>query len=237
MPYRATVTDKGKRHPVTANLPGSNDKTNKWGKWFQQIDAEPVGAIELMSGAQKKPLLLLRRQGKGRVALLLSDQAWLWARGYDGGGPYAELLRRLSHWLMKEPDLEEERLIATSTQDELLIERRTMLDKTDPVTIIAPSGKKTNIELQQSKPGLFQGRIKTSETGLYRLESGKLSSVAAFGITDLQEWSDVRSTGDRLAGLIKANEGGIHRLWKQASSPAELPQMRLLRPEIGRAHV
>jgi len=229
-PYRAKVTTKGERHPVTTNLPGANDKTNKWGKWFQQIDAEPVGAVELMSGAEKKPLLLLRRQGKGRVALLLSDQAWLWARGYDGGGPYAELLRRLSHWLMKEPDLEEERLIAQSAEDELVIERRTMLDETDPVTIIAPSGKKTDIELQKTKPGLFQGRIKTSETGLYRLESGKLSTVAAFGITDLQEWSDVRSTGDRLADLIQANGGGIHRLWKRASNPSDLPQIRLLRP-------
>ena len=42
--------------------------------------------------------------------MLLSDQGWLWARGFEGGGPQTELLRRLAHWLMKEPDLEEEAL-------------------------------------------------------------------------------------------------------------------------------
>ena len=64
----------------------------------------------VMSGPDGKPLLVLSHQDKGRVAQLLSDQGWLWARGYEGGGPQTELLRRLAHWLMKEPDLEEEAL-------------------------------------------------------------------------------------------------------------------------------
>ncbi len=73
---------------------------------------QPEHGRTLMDGAEKQPLLVLDHKGKGRVALLTSDQAWLWARGYEGGGPHSDLLRRLSHWLMKEPDLEEERLIA-----------------------------------------------------------------------------------------------------------------------------
>ena len=56
---------------------------------------------------------MLDQVGKGRVAELLSDQIWLWARGFEGGGPQAELLRRLAHWLMKEPELEEEKLSAS----------------------------------------------------------------------------------------------------------------------------
>ena len=45
------------------------------------------------------------RDGK-TVAQLMSDQIWLWARGFEGGGPQAELLRRLAHWLMQEPEAE-----------------------------------------------------------------------------------------------------------------------------------
>ena len=66
-----------------------------------------------MSGPNDRPLLVLDKVKQGRVAELLSDHAWLWARGFEGGGPQAELLRRLAHWLMKEPELEEERLSAT----------------------------------------------------------------------------------------------------------------------------
>lgn len=227
--YRAKVTQKGLRHPVTAELPGAGNKDTKWGRWFRLIDAEPVGGETVMSGAGDKPLLRLRRQGKGRVALLLSDHAWLWARGYDGGGPYAELLRRLSHWLMKEPDLEEERLITTATSSELTIERRTMKDETDPVRVIRPSGETQDITLKNAGPGVFRGTVKADETGLYRLESGELSTVAAIGVTDLQEWSDVRSTGQYLSTLTSAMGGGVHRLWQNAGEAARLPQIRYLR--------
>ena len=63
-----------------------------------------------MTGADKLPLLVLSHVGKGRVAQLASDEIWLWSRGYEGGGPQGELLRRLAHWLMKEPELEENAL-------------------------------------------------------------------------------------------------------------------------------
>ena len=58
--------------------------------------------------------------------MLLSDHAWLWARGYDGGGPHAALLRRLLHWLMREPELEEEALTAHSEGRNLVVERQTL---------------------------------------------------------------------------------------------------------------
>ena len=77
-----------------------------------------------MQAAGDKPLLVLSREGEGRVALLLSDHIWLWARGYEGGGPHLDLLRRLSHWLMKQPDLEEEALRLSSRGRELVIERQ-----------------------------------------------------------------------------------------------------------------
>ena len=56
----------------------------------------------------------------------MSDQIWLWARGFEGGGPQAELLRRLAHWLMKEPELEAENLSAAVVDGEMVVTRRTM---------------------------------------------------------------------------------------------------------------
>src|SRR4029434_3376592 len=86
--------------------------TPNWGRWFRVISAEKLAGNTLMAAPQDRPLLVVDRVEKGRVAQLLLVQIWLWARGYENGGPQAELLRRLAHWLMKEPDLEEERLMA-----------------------------------------------------------------------------------------------------------------------------
>ena len=103
VPYHARMTDAGLKHPVTRDLPGADAKIPRWGRWFRTIEADIKEGETLMRGGREKPLLVLNRKGKGRVALLLSDHAWLWARGFDGGGPYTDLLRRLAHWLMKEP--------------------------------------------------------------------------------------------------------------------------------------
>src|SRR6185312_3112643 len=111
-PYKPVVTDAGLGHPVTRDLPGANTPTSTatWGRWFRLIGSNKVSGQTLMSGPSDQPLLVLDRIKKGRVAELLSDQVWLWARGFEGGGPQGELLRRLAHWLMKEPELEAENL-------------------------------------------------------------------------------------------------------------------------------
>ena len=147
-PFKPVVTPDGLAHPVTRDLPGANtDKTPpRWGRWFRLIGAEKITGATVMSG-NDKPLLVLDRIGKGRVAELLSDQGWLWARGFEGGGPEAELLRRLAHWLMKEPELEEERLTAAIAGGDIVIERRTMAAAAAPVTLTDPSGKQTSIAL------------------------------------------------------------------------------------------
>ena len=107
-PYHAEVADLGSRHPVTRGLPGATATPPNWSRWFRLVDTEVDSGQTLMTGPGDKPLLVLNREGEGRVAMLLSDHVWLWARGYEGGGPHVPLLRRLAHWLMKEPDLEEE---------------------------------------------------------------------------------------------------------------------------------
>jgi hypothetical protein len=213
-PFKPMVTAQGLAHPVTRDLEGANtaDKPPSWGKWFRLIATSKVSGETLMSGPNAQPLLVLDRVGKGRVAELLSDQEWLWARGYDGGGPDAELLRRLAHWLMKEPELEEERLTATIANGEIAIERRSMADSVKLVTLTDPSGKQTILTLAKTEPGLWRATTKADALGLYRATDGILSAVAASGPLNPKEVADMRATGAILKAPAEATGGGVHWL-------------------------
>jgi hypothetical protein len=194
--FKPMVTPQGEAHPVTRDLPGANTGSTPptWGRWFRMIGANKITGETVMSGPGDRPLLVLDNIGKGRVAELLSDHAWLWARGFEGGGPQAELLRRLAHWLMKEPELEEERLSASITNGVVNIERRTMADTAPQVTLTFPSGKHRTIDLTKAAPGLWRASVKADELGLYRLTDGKLSAVAAAGPLNPKEVADMRAT-------------------------------------------
>ncbi|HEY8129778.1 MAG TPA: hypothetical protein VIF39_13880 [Hyphomicrobium sp.] len=228
MPFKARVTAEGQKHPVTKDLPGWNaaqvadaSPEPSWGKWYRQAEVTPQRGRVVMSGAEDKPLLILDRKGKGRVALLTSDHAWLWARGYDGGGPHTDLLRRLSHWLMKEPDLEEERLIASAKGLKLTIERRSMEDKVGPVKILGPGGDTSNITLDSVpvEPGVWRSAIDVKLPGLYKVEtdgpSGALTAVANAGVEDPREMSEVTATDQKMKPIADATGGGV--FWTKPS--------------------
>ena len=208
-PFRAQLTDKGRRHPVTSSLQTKDGKTPEWGRWFRQVDARALRGNTVLSGADGKPLLILDRFGKGRVAQFLSDHVWLWARGHGGGGPHAELMRRLAHWLMKEPDLEEEDLRATVDARQLTIERRSLDPDIPPVTVTAPSGATETVTLTPDNRGGAKTTITAKETGLYRIADGRRHTMAAVGQLNPPELSDLRATPQLLASVVKANGGGI----------------------------
>ncbi len=218
-PFKAKITEMGSKHPVTRGLPGGEGANPTWGRWFRQVDVRPDRGRIVMSGAEEKPLLILDRKGKGRVALLTSDHAWLWARGYEGGGPHTDLLRRLSHWLMKEPDLEEERLIATSKGLKLTIDRRSMEEAVPPVTLMAPGGATSEVRPENSGPGLWRSVVDVSEPGLYKVQtpgpSGPLTAVAHVGVEDVREMSEVTATDEKLQPLVDATGGGV--FWTKGS--------------------
>jgi hypothetical protein len=205
--FRPMVTAQGEAHPVTRELPGANTASTppSWGRWFRIIGANKVTGETVMSGPGDRPLLVLDKVGKGRVAELLSDHAWLWARGFEGGGPQAELLRRLAHWLMKEPELEEERLAAQAAAGAIAVERRTMAETAAPVTVTFPSGKRQTIQLVKAAPGLWRARVKAGELGLYRLTDGKLAAVAAMGPLNPKEVADMRATDQILRPLASTH--------------------------------
>ncbi|KQZ87062.1 hypothetical protein ASD64_06325 [Mesorhizobium sp. Root157] len=206
------LTELGQRHPVTRGLDGSGSEPPHWGRWFRTIGIENTEGEVVMKGADDQPLLLLDRKGEGRVGMLLSDQGWLWARGYEGGGPHVQLYRRMAHWLMKEPELEKERLTADGRGMVLEIRRQTMSDDPGATQIITPSGKTLTVKLEKSEPGVFLGSVEVKEIGLYQVGNGNLSALAHVGPVNAPEFADVVSTPDKLRPPAEAVGGSVRRL-------------------------
>lgn len=228
-PFRAEVSDDGRKHPVTRDLPGADQSPPAWSEWFRQVSGERIRGTPVMTGADKRPLLVLSREQKGRVALLLTDQMWLWARGYQGGGPQVDLLRRLGHWLMKEPELEEEALRATAKGKDILVERQTLADKAKPVTVTAPSGGTQRVDLTGAEPGLWRAHVEASELGLYRLSDGEMNALVNVGPENPREYQEVVSTGDKLAPLAKETGGTVRRISTGSGEGVTLPRFVAMR--------
>ena len=231
-PYKPQLPALGRKHPVTAGLPGSAGTDPTWGRWFRTVDVTNTTGSTVMTGANGKPLLVLDKRGKGRVALILSDQAWLWARGFEGGGPYEPLLRRLAHWLMKEPDLEEEHLAAHADAGKIIIERRSMGERVPPSVLTAPSGDKTTVNMAPaSEPGIWRAIAEAKEQGFYKVTSADLSAVTLSGAQSSREMSELVTTAGKLQSLAEATGGG--EFWMAArpgAAPSEtqLPRLSLL---------
>ena len=234
--FRPAVTDLGNRHPVTAELQGgpagraapSDDEGpgyRPWGRWFRQIEADPTRGAVVMEGIENQPLLILDRVGEGRVAQLLSDHMWLWSRGFEGGGPQAELLRRVAHWLMREPDLEEEDLRAEVNAGQLVVKRRSLDPATPDVQVTLPSGETRSLSLEDTGAGRSQGSLPITESGLYRAGDGQRVALAAAGPLNPLEYKDVRATAAPLAPLIAESKGRVVKLASES-----LPAVRRVKP-------
>src|SRR5712672_1678443 len=209
--FRAKLTDPGLRHPVTRGLEGAGDDPH-WSRFFRVVDSKNASSPPVMTGADGKPLLLLSRFGEGRVALLLSDHIWLWARGYEGGGPHLDLLRRMSHWLMKQPDLDEEALRLQVQGKDLAVLRQTMSDSVTPVTVTSPSGKTRELTLSLSEPGLWRSATPADELGLWQATDGTLKALINVGPINPKEFSEVTSTTELLKPLAQATGGDARRI-------------------------
>jgi hypothetical protein len=211
-PFYAHLSDAGKRHPVTRGLEGSTTEPPHWARFFRTVETRNSVTPPVMTGADGKPLLLLSRVGEGRVALLLSDHIWLWARGYEGGGPHLDLLRRMSHWLMKQPDLDEEALRLQIQGKDLVVLRQTMADSVTPVTVTSPSGATRELTLSASEPGTWRATIPASELGLWQATDGTLKALVNVGPTNPKEFSEVTSTTEMLKPLTQATGGDARRV-------------------------
>jgi len=212
------VTDTGIRHPVTSALPGGPRAAAdlgtdpRWGRWFRQVDTVVSGGEVLMDGAEGRPLLVLGRYGEGRVAQLLSDHVWLWDRGFEGGGPHNELMRRMAHWLMKEPELEENDLKARVVGDRLEIERRSLEQLEAPMaTVEGPGGSNETLTLTDQGDGRYTATLPVTQPGLYRVSEGVLTAMAAAGSLNPRELTEIASTNRVLGPLAEATGGRLLR--------------------------
>jgi len=257
-PFLPRLTTMGKRHPVSRDLEGARSEPPDWGRWLRQIDVSRVDedVRVLLSGVDDKPLMLLGHKGEGRVGMLLSDQGWLWARGFEGGGPYANLYRRMAYWLLEQPELEEEALRARVEANRIHIERQTMLDSEietdkgqqnrgsdftqDPsqalslAKITLPSGEVREQKLNQDVAGLWQGDFTSEERGLFRIENGDKTTFALIGSLDEPEFAEIVSTTTKLEPLIRASGGNVLRLSDETPTRVTLAPLQIA-PEGGRA--
>jgi hypothetical protein len=232
--YRPTVSAIGRRHPVTADLEGAGKPAADgkpatpptWGRWFNITVGEARRGEVLMEGPGGLPLLVLDRVGKGRVAQIMTDQIWLWGRGFDGGGPQAELLRRISHWLMKEPELEEDDLRAVARGSEIQITRHSLKPDDSPVTVRSPSGEEQSLTLADQGDGRAIASYRASEQGLHRISDARHTVYAVAGTLNPLEFADVRSTPEKLEPFIKAQGGSVNWL-----ADGKLPDIRRVAPE------
>jgi len=205
--FKPELNEKGRRHPITSSFAGKEDQI--WGEWFRIIDNKPISGNVLMEGPKAAPLLVIDKIGDGRVAMLMSDQAWLWAKGFDGGGPYSEMFRRTAHWLMGEPDLDAEKLTAQTEDGLLAIERRTLEDRAQSVLVEKPDGTKETIRLSKTANGIYRGSVKSAGQGAYRLASGDVSTITAIGSLNPREYAKLQPTTDILAPLAEGTGGGL----------------------------
>ncbi|MBN9061142.1 MAG: hypothetical protein BGP06_03285 [Rhizobiales bacterium 65-9] len=227
-PYLARITTVGRRHPVTRNLPGGETEPPTWAEWLRLVSANAQNGATVMDGPQDRPVMVLSREDKGRVAVILSDHAWLWARNFRSGGPYLEMLRRVSHWLMKEPQLEEEALRGSARGRVITIERQTMADAAAPVIVSTPSGQRRTVELKEQQPGLFTATMETDEIGLHRIADDKLTAFVGVGPENPREWRNVVSTTELLQPIADATGGSVRRLVERGDA-LRLPNLVMMR--------
>ncbi len=225
------VTDLGNRHPVTEGLAGPDP----WGPWYRAIAGEDVDGQVLMTGPGAQPLLILSHVERGRAAMLMSDQIWLWSRGHDGGGPQVELLRRVAHWLMKEPELDEERLQARIADGKLLVERRSVAAASaGDVTLTPPDGPARTLHLVQAGAGHAVGRVDAAIPGVWQVGDGTHLAYAAVGLDNPLEYADLRATAGPMRRLVDASGGGVD--WLGAGTP-ELRRVGAEDPAAGRGWI
>ena len=223
--FKPVVSDIGERHPVTSELFGAAGERSRWGRWFRHIEVSAPRGTILMHGAEDRPLLIVDRIGEGRVAQFLSDHIWLWARGFETGGPHSEILRRLSHWLMKEPELEENDLRVTADGRGLTVVRRSLERVHPPVEITAPSGATSTVRLTDEGGGRARAIVVPEEIGLYRVTDGERTALTAVRSANPVEFADMRTTDEKLSGIAGRTSGGI--AWLADG----LPSFRRVRPD------
>jgi uncharacterized membrane protein len=197
--FSPAITPTGTRHPVTAPFAGA-----PLAPWPSLQAATPTAGTVLMTGPNNLPLLILADAGKGRTGLLLSDQFWLWTKAAPHAGPALPLLRRIVHFLLREPALEPESLTAAISRGQLTIHLQT-LNPIPPASaaVTTPDGTTTQRPWHQASPGQFIAQMPAAAPGLYRVTAGPFTAYAASAAANAAEYQDLAATAHILSPLAK----------------------------------
>jgi len=226
-PFKPLISELGNRHPVTRGLDNGQHENPAWSRWFRSVGVKNATGEVVMETPAGEPLLALQRFEKGRVALLLSDHAWLWARGFEGGGPHVQLLRRMAHWLMKEPELEEEQLNAETSANNLVITRQTLSGNPPQASVRKPDGSIQLLDMKQTGDGIFTAQLENPPIGLYQIEQGELTTLVNVGPANPREFAEVLSTTEKLEPLLSATGATVQRI---ATGDDNIPRVLPVRP-------
>jgi hypothetical protein len=210
--YTPQLTDAGKKHPVTADLQRIYEK-KPWGQWFTQAAVSPEKGETLMTGADGLPLLVVNKVTDGRVAVLASDNIWLWSKGDATQGPYTQLMRNVAHWLMKEPELEDDYIKAEARGNTITVAQRELSAGPHSVLMTTPSGAKQPVDLTVKADGWVSASIDAAQNGIYSFEAGNRKAFVVVGTASNEEFSDVHTTEDKLRPIVEKTRGGT--LWFQ----------------------
>ncbi len=206
--FTPRLTEDGKTHPITADMK-AGDEAGRWGKWFTSAKINKTSGTTLMNGVDDTPLLVVDRVDKGRVAVLGSDNIWLWAKGKKTAGPYTELLRNLAHWLMKEPELEEDYIKAEANGFTIKVSQRDIGDDPKVAEMTTPAGETSTITLDKKEDGWVTSLQQVEQNGIYRFSNGKRQAYVIVGTAMNEEFANVRTTPETLKPVVEATGGGI----------------------------
>lgn len=212
--FTPALSEAGRKHPVTAALGLENPK-RKAGNWYRFLQAgQPEDtAFSLLQTPGAEPLLVLNKHGKGRVALLLTDQLWLWARGHDGGGPFQMLVRNMIHWLLGEPDLEDTALSARIDNRTLHIHYRSVRGSVVTLTVRSPSGAERQVMVTLNQNGEGSETVPAEEAGIYTVsDSDGRQAYAIAGEATSREWQRITQDATTLQPVADLARGGVYPL-------------------------
>jgi hypothetical protein len=217
------LTESGQRHPVLSSLTSMQPR-DTWSPWYRQVNATARRGNIVMSGLHGVPLLVLDHVGTGRVAQFLSDQFWLWGRGYQQGGPQTELLRRVAHWLVQEPELDETALKAKAIMQDgawsLAITLRSLGNNPIKTIVTDPDNQSQSVMVNPShEPGLLSTTVPVSKTGLYHVQQDERDVMVMVGPSSSAEFGDVIATDEKLLAIAKASGGSVTWLADNPDGP------------------
>lgn len=167
--FKPELTELGKKHPITKSI---FKNLKNYGSWYEMNDVliDNKETSVLLKGLKDKPLLSIKKIDKGRISQIYSHNIWIWKNNILNPGPYRELIKNLAHWLMKEPELEEDELKVSIKGKKVFIKKTIFKEndiKNSSVFIYGPQNNKEKLILNKKSENTFSNTYEIKKEGIY----------------------------------------------------------------------